>query len=549
MGIYKEKEHFFLPPLLLLLAVAAAIYLPWISPVRELFRQEGFYAVMAQEFDISKGLVTAHQVGIKNGYPLFPAVAGTLVRLTGLPVEMVMRLISVVMLFATAAVAFTGAATNRDRRAGVVAAAVFLTSLISLEKGAFGTPATTNAFFLLSAQMLFFYFGVKHGSWNKAWLFSLFFIALAFLSGGFRMLLFFFFPMIFFRRPFSGSIKMSRPGFIAGMFLLVLAVAAWGVPYLLAYEQMPLDYSWWSYGTLGEMAKNLWDFPLMLPVRLLPWSLIAWLPFCAALQNIDKTPVFGTYLRTLLVPTLLILWLLPEYDSPELFYALGPLAVLCGVFYDTGVRRYGGRIRNMLILGEYVALGTVLIVALIWLAPEKYLLMFGSFSNSFSFREVPTFILTAIVSLAGAVVCYLIIRFGRRKIPVYLLLLCLSVCAGIFHSGIIVRYKMQSSSKRTLGADIAAAVKGHEPGKLYKSDISDLYAPLFYSGMQVVKLSSLNDLPENEEVVYVLGSGFPIDSSRVWTGLLPADYKYNNYPLGLWKGVLVKMKTFDEEKF
>ena len=75
-------------------------------------------------------------------------------------------------------------------------------------------------------------------------------------------------------------------------------------------------------------------FPLMLPVRLLPWSIIAWLPFCVALQTTDQTPIFSRYLRTLTLSTLLLLWLMPAHDARELLYLLGPLAIQTGLFYD-----------------------------------------------------------------------------------------------------------------------------------------------------------------------------------------------------------------------
>ena len=74
--------------------------------------------------------------------------------------------------------------------------------------------------------------------------------------------------------------------------------------------------------------------------------------------------------------------------------------------------------------------------------------------------------------------------------------------------------------------------------KIYKVGINDLYGELFYSGIPIVKLSSLKDLPEDEPVVYLIGTEFPGTTDRSWVNLLPPGYSYNRHPLLLWKGVL-----------
>ena len=51
MGPYREKEYPLFLIVAVLLVVLAAIYWPWISPARELFRQEGFFAAIAADFE------------------------------------------------------------------------------------------------------------------------------------------------------------------------------------------------------------------------------------------------------------------------------------------------------------------------------------------------------------------------------------------------------------------------------------------------------------------------------------------------------------------
>lgn len=537
MGLYREKEY----PLWLvcgvLIAVLALIYWPWISPARELFRQEGMYAVMAAEFDYSSFLITAHNVGIRNAYPLFPALARTIQLFTGAEMELILRGISVAMLLATALVAFSAAASVYGRKAGLVAASIVMTSLIALEKGAFGTPVSTSAFLLLSAQMVLFYYGVRRSDWSRAWLLSLAIMVFAFWCGGFRVLIFFFFPMIFFRRPLSGTAKFRKSGFVIGMILLGATIAAWAWSFLRVYNQIPFNYSGWNQNVLDEALENLWQFPLYLPLYLLPWSIIAWLPFCVALQALDRTPIFGSYLRTLFLSTLLLLWLLPDGDRQELFYALGPLAILVGSTYELGMRRYGGRVRNFLALGDYVPLVIAGVVLLVWFAPQDVIEIFASFQNGMNFRSDT---LLGILLAAMMLVVGVFYIFGRKRLPVYLLLWVLFVCAGVIHSGIAAHHEMQEQDKRKFGAEIAAVLAPYQPKVLYKIGIRDLYAPLYYTQLPVKKLTKLDDLPDDEPAVYLLGEKFPFKNDRVWVNLLHAGYRYQKHHLGLWRGTLVE---------
>ncbi|MCQ2377926.1 MAG: glycosyltransferase family 39 protein [Victivallaceae bacterium] len=542
MGPYKEKAHALWISLLVVTVVAAAIYLPWVVSGRELFRQEGLYAVEATEFHFRNFLVTAHQVALKNGFPLYPALVSLAVRWTHCPVETVMRTISVLMLFLTAAVVFFGAKSTHSPRAGVVAAAIYLTSLISLEKGWEGNPVTLNAFFLLAAQLLFFYYGAR-GAWNKAWISAAIFLAFGFLSGGFRLLFFFIFPMLFFRRPFSVRSKFHRAGFVAGVILLGIAVGFWAFPYARWYGQMSFDYQFWGTGTAAEFFRNFWEFPLKFFVRLLPWSLIVWLPFCAALQELDPTPIYNRYLRTLVAPTVLILWLIPEYDSREMLYMLGPLAILCGNAYEPGMRRYGIRLRKILVIGEYAAAAMLLLITVMAFVPETWLAHFASIENSLHFREAPGFFKTGLLCYALGALLWIAIHCGRHTEPVSRILLLVAASIGVFYSGILARYQEQSNEKRIFGGDLAAALKGEPSGILYKGNISDLYGGLYYSGAKVVKLPSLENLPQQEKVVYVIDSTFPPLGDRSWRNLLPPFYEYRGCPIGLWQGILL-----DEEE-
>ena len=152
MGIYTEKPISPWMGVLILLIAFLAIHEPWLLGMRELFRQEGFYAVQAVELQPSSTLVTAHGVPIQDAFPLYPALSGLLMRGFGVPAEFALRTVSLLMLAATAVLTYFAAASERSCRAGLVAAGMYISTFLVLEKACDGDPATSNAFFLLAAH-------------------------------------------------------------------------------------------------------------------------------------------------------------------------------------------------------------------------------------------------------------------------------------------------------------------------------------------------------------------------------------------------------------
>ncbi len=536
MGPYKESNRAVFWRILLLVGIAAAIHLPWVLADRELFRQEGLYAVEASEFRWSEGVVTAHRVALKNGFPLYPVVVKYVAKATHLPIETAMRSIAIAMLFVTAMVVFFGAKSGRDARAGIVAAAIYLTSLITLEKAWEGNPVTMSAFFLLLAQLLFFHYGIRRADWNRAWIAAGIFMGFGFWCGGFRLLLFFIFPMFFFRRPLSMKSKFHHPGFVIGIVFLALAIAVWAIPLAVAYRQIPLDYQFWSRGTASEFWRNFIVFPFKLLVQLMPWTLIAWLPFCPALRDTDTTPIYDRYLRTLVLPCYAILWLVPEFDSREILYMLGPLAILCGNAYALGMRRYGLKLRKYLVVCEYIAFVIIALITMMLFAPEWLLGHFGEIGRTLRFREAPEFFRIRIICYTLVIALLIWLHIERKYNSIARTLLLTAAVIGVYYSGIHIRYLQQGDEKRVFGKTIAAAMQGQPKGKLYKAQIADLYGPLYYANVSVVKLPSLENLPEDEDVVYVLSENFSLQGDRSWTNLLPPQYTYQGHALGLWMG-------------
>ncbi len=539
MGIFKEKPIAGWAGILVLIAAFLALYEPWWIGVRELFRQEGLYAVQAAEYSLESAVVTAHGVTSQSAFPLFPALVSLLVRLTGAPMEYALRLISIAMLGATAVLVYVAAASERSWRSGCVAAAMFLSSWLAVEKGIDGYPTTTSAFLLLAAQLVFFQFGIRRNSWNQGWILNLALLSLGFLAGGFSVLLYFVFPMFFFRRPLSVRSKFSKPGFAVGMVLLATTVSFWFLSgWELSSRGEALQEFLWRDNSFRDYLVNVLMFPVELPLRLMPWTLIAWIPFCVALQALDETPIFSRYLRTLSFATLGLLWLLPESDPREILFLLGPWSIQVGIHYELAMRRYGFKIRKLLVLSEVFAFLCAGILLVFCFVPEKWLTPFISLEQSLAFRESGGYFLSALAAAALAALLAMAIRCGRRSWPVWLILLLTSVAGGLFYWGIMQPYRAQENDKRRFGETVATALAREPAGKLYKSNILDLYGELYYSKAEVLRILELDELPPSETVVYLISTEFPQYPDRSWINLLSPDYAYRGHRLFLWKGTL-----------
>lgn len=539
MGIFKEKTLPLWAGILVLILAFGALYQPWRLGTQELLRMEGLYAVQATEFDFSSATVTAHGAAIQNAYPLFPALASLAARWTMLPMDFVLRLISVMMVAAGAVVVYVASSSERPGRAGLVAAAMYISTNLMFEKGLEGYPATTSAFLLLLAQLLFFQFGFRRSNWNLGWIFSLGMMALGFCCGGFTLLCYFLFPLFFLRRPLSVKSKFRKPGFAIGVAILAGAVIAWWGPYWILSHRIPLQYIGWEESSFYNYLLDVLVFPVELPFRLLPWTIIAWIPFCVALQALDETPIFSRYLRTLVIAGGALLWFGPDRDPREIIYILGPLSILVGINYDLAMRRYGFKIRKLLILAEYFALATAAALGIFCLAPQSWLEPFFRLSLSLAFRDAGYHRIWAAVMAVLILLMAIYLRRIRQVRPIWLILLLTMVISALFYWTTIAPYRAQEQEKRLLGQRIGRVLSEEpvRPRVLYKDNIQDLYSELYYAHIPVQRLQDLGELPSEPEAVYLVGTEFPLVPDRDWSNLLPADFTYREQRLCLWKGV------------
>lgn len=546
--MYREST---VPPwvgALFIAGVFLLIYFGWVLYPRELFRQECLYAAQAAEFTLKNPMVTAHEMPIRNTYPLYPALSSLLYR-CGLPMETALRLITVFFIAAGGVLVYFSAASGNGNRAGMVATSMYCTSMLMLDEGVSGVPETMSAFWLLAAQVSFFYFGLRRGKWNLTWPLSAFFLMLGFFSGGFFVLFLFLFPMFFFRRLIAGRAKYRNPGFPLALALVLLSLfTRFAVQW--SAEKTGTGTLFFRGFTDPDYLRDFFLFWPMLPLLLLPWSFIAWIPFCAALQRIDDKPLFSKYLRITVLVTAVFLWLSPRINGKELLYLPGSLAILTGVYYELGVRRFGERLRKLAPLAEYSALAFALMIALGMWGEEKLLAKCFSLGLTLNFRSSSQTLVVVLTAIAAVLAAGLFLRWKRKTLPIWVVLLTVSLMGGIFYGTIMLRYQAQANQISSFGYLIRETLKqdmgkNPKPLELFKTDTSELFGELFYSGAKVTQLPSADMLPDSRsQVVYLISSSFPQNPKWSWKNLLPEDFVYNKKRIMLWRG-----KRNFQEKF
>ena len=537
---------------LLTAGVFLLIYTGWVLFPRELFRQECVYAVQASEFTLKNLLVTVHDTPVRNAYPIYPALCALLYRFTGLPMETVLRLITVFFIAAGGVLIYFSASSGHGRRAGLVGAAMYCTTILMLDKGVSGAPQTMSAFWLLAAQMSFFYFGLRRSRWNIAWPLCALLLILGFFSGGFPVLTLFLVPLFFLRRIIAGRAKYRNIGFPAALALIVFSVVA-----RLAI-QWSIERT--SGGTLFFRGFTdpdyLGDFLLywvQLPVQFFPWSIIAWIPFCAALQRLDDKPLFSKYLRTNVGVAAVLLWLMPKTDGRELLYLPGTLAILTGIYYELGMRRFGERLRKLAPLAEYMALGVILMLAVGMWGEEKLLKKCFSLGLSLNFRNTTETLVIVLCAMAVLLVTGAVLRWKRKVCPVWCVLLAISFMGGLFYSTMMLGYRTQDKEAGRFGRCVREALlqdtgNSGAPLELYKTATGNLYGELFYSGAKIIQLPSADQLPDDRShVVYLISSAFPQNPKWSWKNLLPENYTYQGKRIMLWRGKRNSQEKFPEQ--
>lgn len=540
--IFEEKEPRLLTALLLPLLALALAYPLWHLAERDLFWNEGDYAVIAGEFDSFPPVVTAHGQIMTDEYPLYPLLAHWLSH-CGLGMEFSLRFLSLLSFGGLALIIWITCWRAAGLQAAAASASIMLSTILVAEKSIEGYPQMLSVLLIFSGWLLWFNLGQGRGLWDLAWVFAGLFGGLAFYNGGWSTLIYFLVPLMFQRRPLTIWSKINRWGFDAGALIVLAFILFWGLPWW--FEGMASPQKVLQPDPLGdslmEYLEDVCLFPFEVLMRFLPWTLILWAPFCAALIPLDKNPLFSKFLRILTYVLFVLVWLNPDTRGRDILYLAPLLATLGGLNYWIVARRYGYRLLGLFRLTAWLMIAAAGGCIAYLVLPEETIDFIPFITRDLSFKEDPAYLLRSVCELGGSVLLALTaLLLCRREKPVWALCLTLFCSAMLIYWAVVNPYKASDHSRKRIGLELreALAVQQTPPGTIVYKDaaLAGLYSETYYMGYPVRALNSLSDLPESGSVVYLISATPPTTVNRNWTKLL--DTLYRERRLYLWKGVL-----------
>lgn len=531
-------------PTIFFLAFAFLIALaPWTLGERNLGWREGY--IIAQSMDMVFAplpLVYAHGEAVPNAYPLFPMLA-KLAALLGCPAELTTRMLSLLGALGLSILTFAvTASTRKNLSAGACAAAMMITSILMIDKVPDGFSNTIFALVIFSGHLLWYYFAAWRGDWSKAWLAGFIACAVGFYLKGLVSLIFFLLPLIFMRRPLGIFRRLRNRGVMLGIGILFLTTLLWYLPY--HFEGVRIASMVPHSDVLGgwEYLWHLLTFPCDFALRVFPWALLAWAPFCVAFQTLDDTPMFSRFLRTLFLADFFLLWITPLDEAHDWIILLPPLAVMTGLNYELAVRRYGNFYRK---LGNIFA--AVLLPGCGILLLGFFLLPAEIISDIMLLLERPldfsdNFGRTVLGTVSGGALLVLALRLWqmREKPPIWCYYVIIALAPLLVYCNIVHPYQTQEQIRSERGEILRNALRhdgAENVSKIYKYNIHDLFAESVYMNKSVFKIDNLAALPQAEvKTVYLLAPAFPDCAERNWRSLLPQPLSLRGVKFNLWRG-------------
>ena len=531
-----------MPAAILLTLVFLISYAPWQLGEHELSWREGYVVAQAQgvQFD-PLPVVTAHGEAIPNVQPLLPLLARGLIEL-GCPAELSGRVLSLLALASLAVIVFTVTCRTRNcPAAGACAGAMLISSILALDKTQEGFANWLFVLIMFSGHLLWYYFAALRGEWSRAWLTGFAACALGFYLLGVLSLIFFLIPLVFMRRPLGIFSRLRERGVMFGIALLLLSALLWYLPYHFEGVKVALIYPRSSMLDMHDYLQHLLTFPVDMGIRLLPWALLAWAPFCVAFQTLDTTPMFSRFLRTIFLVNFFLLWITPIDDVYAWLILLPPLAIMTGLNYELAIRRYGNFFCKLANITAMVLLpGSAVVLLSFFLLPAEKLERILDVEYPLLYSDNFGFTVQGVAAGILLLLTALIIWRMRSKPPVWCYFLLLTTAPMLVYNCAVLPYRAQEQPRRDRAAVLSQALLQEEvPADtvLYKFELYNLFTESVYLQRQVQKINSYSELPKADQpVVYVLTGAFPNCPERSWRSLLAQPLPVRGLKVNLWRG-------------
>ena len=293
-------------------------------------------------------------------------------------------------------------------------------------------------------------------------------------------------------------------------------------------------------------AVDFFLYPLAIAGGLLPWTIIAWSPFCVAYYPLDKQPIFSRFLRTIFLSLFVFLWINPFAEARDALVLIPSIAILSGTNYWLVVRRNGYGLHKLLNLMTVILLFLVSFTFILYLLPSIWwndLFFLKWIHKTFLIKGISffnTLFLFGVVQLGiGIIIGIFLILFYKKRLTIWghALGICIIFMLG-FWSTSYPYNALSDEGRGTAKAIISSLGKNYSHNMtIYKSsEISNIYALGCYLECHVKKINNLNDLPENEPKVYLLTINPPIFPGRQWD--IISKVKYRDNVLYLWEGTV-----------
>ena len=529
--------------MVLLVVTTAVVYLLGLGINEMRFSDEALLGAFSQDFaagnSLFKTLIYGHHVA---GFPLYSwcAVACSCF---GQANAFTFRLPAVLSLFVLALASGHIAKKVQSPYAGLIATAITLTSVLS-----FHTAQTAHNDMVVSALLSLAWYttylqGWKAHRWWLAWGIALLLVLLASFGAGLKALLVFYAPYFFMgRRLRSIDFLQSKPHLFFALLLTVcLSLWIYFIP-----EQPFIPWNALSVvrspETFGSYCRHLVSMLPKTLCYLFPWTFLAWAPFCMALRQFENESYACRFLRAIVVTNAVMFWLMPGGSPLHLLPVLGPMAVLIGVYSEIVVRRYKDFFGSLITLGNRLCLILASLLCLFWGATFVDVVHFDELSRNSA-------ILCLVCALCSALVTAIMLFSKKETRPFRTMLLWAIFSWAILDMSTLSVIKHWYNMDREIsGLTLAGwpeeiptlasdAFNYLQPAPLKKrmehENISKIYMVLsntkqrnatlvetFYMQAPIRQIADLaTELPDDEEVVFLLSPFLPADTKREWTSL------------------------------
>ncbi len=530
MAIFEEKKTGIFAALLILTILFLLTYPFWHVGDHELLWNEGEYAVAVTEMHDFPPLITAHGHQLTDAPQLYLILAKGLAAF-GVPLPAALRLLPILSWFILSWLVFFISKRNCGLEAACASTAILFTTVIVVERLAAGYPMALTTLLLYVGWLVWIDLTLSRSNWNLAWILAGVSGLLIYWNAGLTGLMYFIVPLALQRRPLTIWQKLKHSGF----YIFLLLIGGGILFHTLRHAGLPAPPA--ADITFSDYLRDVLIFPVNTFLRLMPWSLLLWAPFCAALIPLAPSPLFAKFHRISFLTLLLMIWFNPASNPRDLFYLMPLMAVLVGTYYWIIVRRYGERIAQLSRLCLWLLTAAALLYPVcLFVIPE-----FASEILQLPFPEGQYLLRSAIASGAVCLLGILALIFLRVRQPLWIVSAILIAGTALLLTTVRQPEKLRERPKHEFAEILRTTLQGRS-GMIY-TNLYGLHAEGYYAGL-TLRFSEPDQLPDTEEDIYFISTEAPSDPDRLWSKLLDTNYKETR--LFVYKGLAIRSDDEDD---